>query len=274
MSYNLDTDKFIKKLFIEGNSPITNELNMYNILSKYDIIYFNIHFNQKIDNLPSNIKAIRFTNYNNIYYYINSNNTNYNESFRFNQPINNLPNLEFLELSGTFEQSLNYLPFSLKYLILNIYNYTNVCLNFLPPNLEILILKTNEYSFNNLPIGLQELYLIGRRTDIMNNFPINLKLLFINGNTNQLDDYLILPPNLEVFIFNDCEFLQLNINIIKQKLKNKEFPITLKEMHFPIWFCKYNTELINLSSYIYNGNLIIKYKQIDDNIIKTIIDKY
>jgi hypothetical protein len=284
MIYNLETGIIKKKLYIEGNTFITADISN-NILSKYDILYFNEQFNNSIDNLPSTIKAIRFTKYNNICYYISSINVNNNDNliFRFNKSIQNLPfNLELLELSGNFTQSLNYLPNGLKYLILNIYDYnynydynydySNIYLDFLPNKLEILILTTSNYKVNNLPIGLKELYLIGHRIGIMTNLPANLKLLFINGNANPLDDHFILPPNLEIFIFNDCEYLQSNIDIIIKKMQKQEFPKTLQKILFSSQYCKYNTKLITLSSYI--DNLIITYKYIDDTLIKHIIDKY
>jgi hypothetical protein len=278
MSYNLETKKKKNKLYLEGNIPLVNNIYINNLLCKYDIIYFSITFNQKIDNLSSNIKAIHFSNYNisysnNIFYYINSRNTNYDNAYDFNQPINNLPyNLLLLELSGGFAQSLAYLPFSLKCLILNIYEFINGMLDYLPP-LEVLILKLHNYTYNTLPYELQELYLIGHCSKICA-FPVELKLLFINGYTNKLDIHFSLPPKLEIFIFLDDD-LQFNNNIIiiKSKLRNKEFPITLKEMQLPIGWCKYNTELIDLSSYI-GTKFIIKYKNINDNIIKHIFDKY
>ena len=280
--YNIETNKYINKLFIDGNAPIENNLMLNNILLQYDILYFNKNFNQKLDNLTSNIKAIRFANYNTNNNFINYNTNNYyinivnlhcNESFLFNQPIINLPpDLELLELSGVFEQSLAFLPLKLKCLILNIYNFARVCLDLLPIYLEILILKSNSYSFTALPYGLRELYLIGHNSGLICNLPPNLYLLFINGNLNYLDIYFTLPDNLEVFIFNDNEYLEINYKIIKTKLKNKEFPKTLKEIQFPTWYCKYNSELINLTSYI--DNVIIIYKYINDDILNNILHKY
>jgi len=184
MSYNLNTHTFLNKLYLEGNNPITEDINI-NILSRYDIIYFTKTFTNKIDNLPRHIKAIRFneTMKLNHYHYIPIRYTSkHNEFFIFNHPITNLPpDLELLELSGEFLQSLDYLPNNLKYLILNVYYISQISLDLLPTNLEILILKSNDYIFTNLPNNLQELYLIGRHSGLMNKFPINLKLLLIKS---------------------------------------------------------------------------------------------
>ena len=81
-----------------------------NDIKKVKNVYFGKYFNQNIDNLPDNVKIIRFGkkdvwNLRGCY---------------FDKPIDNLPcHLEELYLGSEFNQNLDFLPYSLKKLHLD-----------------------------------------------------------------------------------------------------------------------------------------------------------
>ena len=241
-------------------------------------------------NIPSNIKAIYFEDIDDeeIYYYkwgyktlyknkntTQNDNDNDNDDYKFNQPIDYLPNgIEYLELRDTFNQSLNNLPNTLKYLYIKtmLYNYS---LDYLPSSLEYLILATNNISINNYPIELKELYINSYVNSLYNNFPDGLKTLYINGQFNKLPESFNLPNNLETFIFNDCEFSKNNLNI----LKNIQFPKTIIKIIFPLHYAQYQYFFRLKLLKECNNNCAIYYKTFNNfltfyDLIKHILHKY
>ena len=145
----------------EFNEPIDDYIE---IIEKYDSIHFGNSFNQKIDNLPKNIKKIRL-------------------GHRFNQSLDNLPpNLEELYLSIKFNLPVNNLPKTLKILVFELFSFFNHEIDNLPPNLKKLELG---FSFNKpvdfLPISLECLTFrnVNYPHDLLN-LPLSLKELKIS----------------------------------------------------------------------------------------------
>jgi len=145
------------------------------------VIKFNFAFNQNISKLPSHIEELHFCedysdNYKMAIYdkpldylsygikklYLNAN---------FNQKLLNLPeSLEYIEFKEAFNQSLDYLPNSVKEIHFShiagddgepIFCYFNQPINKLPENLEILTLDCIEFNhpLDNLSKTLKILYL-------------------------------------------------------------------------------------------------------------------
>ena len=279
MSYNLDNGVFKNKIYVKGNKPITNDIKL--LLEQYEIIHFNMAFNQDLGNLPNNIKAIYFEeeeiryNYKTKYRFIVGEISRY-EDYKFNQPINNLPNgIEYLELRGEFNQSLDNLPNTLKYLYINTFKF-NHSLDFLPVGLECLILGTSSISINNYPSGLKELYINGYSDGLLSKFPVGLKILYINGKYNKLDESCKLPDNLETFIFNDCMWYKHNIKILKQI----QFPKKMMQLILPIDYVQDYFLFKDKIQKECNDNCIIKFRDFNDpftdfiELIKHILNKY
>lgn len=132
-------------------------------------LYFNSYaiFNKPLDNLPSGLKKIYFES-----------------GCKFNQEMHNLPkNLESLGFSFNcvFNNSLNYVPSSLK--ILKLYNDYNI------------------EELDNLPIGIEKLYISGISSKFINfKMPENLKYFTIcldDFNNKENLEYL---PNKYPFV--------------------------------------------------------------------------
>ena len=204
-------------------------------LKNYEILHLGMYFNDSLDNLPSNIKHIKF---------IADMHCDFNG--RFNYPIDNLPPfLETLELvSLEFTQSLNFLPLSLKYLKIYLGNpfYQESLLDNLPPTLEHLCIysdvhkhsrynKFNReylYNLNNLPASLKILEIMPHTYKPIETLPEGLETLIIYNNPkfnyNKLEHqdhtFINLPKNLNMLILNfeidiDCK------KIIEQMFNNK-----------------------------------------------------
>jgi hypothetical protein len=140
-----------------------NSLSNYyiNVIKKNNIttlIFPQIsEFTKTIDNLPNDITKLRLL------------------GFKFNQPINYLPNnLIYLELGPKFNQPIDYLPSSLIHLILGF--KFNQPIDNLPSSLIHLKLgyKFNQ-SINDLPNSLEYLELGYRFNQNTNKLPLKLK---------------------------------------------------------------------------------------------------
>jgi hypothetical protein len=273
---NLDTDELVvnKSIILVGNSPITDIHK--EILKKYEVIYISPNFNQSLDGLPGNIKAIHFSIHNNSCILQNCS-CHTDMVLAFNQPLNNLHHgLEYLELDGIDILDLQNLPITLKYLVL--YNITcsiNI-LKYLPESLEVLYLDSiiiNYEDLSNLPRGLTELYLHGGVNGTLLGFPDAMKVLYINGRDTELDKFIELPQKLETFMYYDIEYHKKNKHIIKWLFKNKKMPTGLQKCVFPVHYADIYIELKNYAKEFTTHE--IDWKFIDfKNLISHIKDKY
>jgi hypothetical protein len=203
-------------------------------LEKYEILHLGNEFNQPLDNLPNNIKHITFIT-----------SINSDDWGCFNHPLENLPiNLESLDLmSCDFNQSLDYLPTTLKYfkLYLSCPFYKENLLDNLPVNLEHLCLfsninkydisnnsyininENNLFNLNNLPPNLKILEIMPNTYKPIENLPENLETLLLYNNSNNLElDFvpIKLPKNLNLLVINFNN--NANYQIIIEKLFNNE----------------------------------------------------
>jgi hypothetical protein len=149
-----------------------------------EIMIFDDKFNTSIDNLPSHIKYIIFT-----------------EDSKFNKNIDHLPaNLEYLALGESFNQSVDNLPDNLFSLIIG--DYFNKSVDNLPSNLKYLQIgqliiqdfhnsKFNQ-SINNLPDSLEVLDIYTNKLDYpIVKLPKMLKTAFLpNENKKEITEIL------------------------------------------------------------------------------------
>lgn len=140
-----------------------NSLSNYyiNVIKKNNITTLTFipisQFTKTIDNLPTDITNLKLL------------------GFKFNQPINHLPNyLIHLELGPKFNQPIDNLPSSLTHLTLG-YHF-NQPINYLPNSLTYLKLgyKFNQ-SIDNLPNSLEYLELGYIFNQITDKLPLKLK---------------------------------------------------------------------------------------------------
>ncbi len=178
----------------------------------YIAIVFDYSFKDEynlINCLPSKIKFIEFDSYSS-----------------FNKPIDNYPpELEYLILSPRFNNKLDYLPYSLKYLKLYL-NYLNSnSLANLPSNIEFLdieiISNTNDNTNDNVDY---------HNDNAINYLPDNIKVLVIGCNIEINIEKL--PRYLEVFqSFNSYGGINLNMKEFMEMQK-------IMEIYFPFKFNK------------------------------------
>lgn len=206
-----------------------------NELKNYEILYLGDSFNQPLDNLPSNIKHITF--------FTDAKSDNWSS---FNYPIDNLPScLESLELmSCKFNQSIDYLPLSLKYLKLNIAKpfYQDNLFNNLPINLEHLCIYSNINKYCGFH-NFNEEYLFN-----LNNLPKNLKMLEIMPNTYKPIEHL--PEGLETLII----YNKVHLNYPKQTIINLPANLNMLILNFGI-----NVDYKNIIEKMFNNKLTCKY---------------
>ena len=160
-----------------------------------EIIISEPNFNSPINNLPPNLKILKFEN-------------NLTKKFKFSQPLNNLPlSLEELRLCKKFTHPVENLPENLKILEL----YDNI---------------DNDHYLDNLPIGLEELIIHNFNFEKINNLPPNLKILKIIDIENYNKNKIIfnLSSKLEKLFTTNIEIIS---NII-----DSNYPINIEELHF------------------------------------------
>lgn len=221
--------------YFNENRTFTN--NEVEDLKNYKILHLGEIFNQPIDNLPNNVKHIKFVK------------DIYNDKLnRFNYPIDNLPNfLETLELiSCEFEQSLNLLPLSLKYLKIYFTNsnpfYQDNLFNNLPINLEHLCI----YSYRNKYSGLNNFN--DEHLFNLNNLPARLKILEIMPNIYKPIEYL--PEKLETLIIYNTPYL----NHPEQTIINLPINLNMLILNFCI-----DVNYENIIEKMFNNKLTCKY---------------
>lgn len=143
----------------------------------------------------------------------------------FSQIYNNFPNIEKLTITATDWDNVydteKKIFFSDKiiYLVFNCYKFYDTTVK-LPTNLELL--KTNVL-FDNMPETLDTLVLyngLQYTTFTTNSFPNNLKKLYVNGNYQNIIDFL--PDSLECLKFK--AYTQA-INKLPKSLKYIKLPI-------------------------------------------------
>jgi len=178
-------------LYSRRKGSIIKNLELYNIYeieteddfpveiidSSIKILKFNYMFNQNIAKLPSHIEEIHFCNgdtelchfsiYNKPIDYLQYGIKRLYLNYEFDQELLNLPeSLEYLEIKGKFNKSLDFLPKSVKEIHIRtffgadgepILSHFNQPLNNLPENLEVLELECLEFnnSLDNLPKKLK-----------------------------------------------------------------------------------------------------------------------
>jgi len=227
-----DFKKMIPKF--NENRPFTeDELKE---LKNYEILYLGEKFNQPIDNLPSNIKHIKFVK-----------DMHSDKWYRFNYPIDNLPPfLETLELmSCEFQQSLNLLPLSLKYLKIYFANnpfYQDNLFTNLPINLEHLCI----YSYRNKYSGLNNFN--DEQLFNLNNLPARLKILEIVPNIYKPIEHL--PEGLETLIIYNTPYL----NNPEQTIINLPTNLNMLILNFSI-----DVDYKNIIEKMFNNKLTCKY---------------
>lgn len=165
-------------------------------------------FNKEIQ-FPYGIKKIRFGD-------------------NFNYPLDNLPSsLEELEFSqdSQFNQLIDNLPCMIKKITFG--KYFNAPLNNLPPNLEYLSIQSDIFSFklNNIPTGLKYLYFssnssysydkiiegfpegileIGYPFEYnyeIDNLPKSIKIVRVSNEYKYLDKLKLLYPDIKIFVY-------------------------------------------------------------------------
>lgn len=154
------TINMVKMNFIlENNLP--KDLKKLSIKNEYpkNKYYYNL------DNLPSNLKKLKI--------------------FNVNVELNNLPNIEVLEICGSYSKDLDNLPSSLIFLLINCNNYKNKLDN-LPSTLKSLfILCDYSLPLTNLPIQLDKLIFIDK-TNSNIRLPDKIKSVGFDHSNNNL----------------------------------------------------------------------------------------
>lgn len=201
--------------------------NIINIISEHDILVIVGNCLVKLDNIPNNVKLINIAN-----------------KLLYTYPLNNLPSeLEHLIIDTRYYgNSLDYLPASLKSLLLNcdcdiplnnlpsgleyllVGGRYNEPLDNLPRNLKVLILSEfYQKPLINLPPGLRELYIGCDYYLPITNLPDSIEYLTISGKPQSIE----LPRNLKIFTigFEASYFVKLvdsieeiNLNILSLKI--------------------------------------------------------
>ena len=205
---------------------LTDIPNMLELISQHEVLVIDYNYNVKLDNLPNNVKLINISTLN---YY--------------KYPLNNLPsNLEHLIFKTGYHELLDYLPITLKTLIIT--GYCNMLLHNLPPSLKKLSVggRYNQ-PFINLPEGLESLTLSEFYQVELQNLPPKLKELYIGS------DYYLplvnLPDSIETLtISGSLEYID-------------KFPISLKTLNIGYGAKFYGTltdsvEEISISSFSKN----------------------
>jgi hypothetical protein len=187
----------------------------------YDEGYTFSYFNDNVDNLPPNIKIIRFGHY-------------------FNQSVNNLPHMLIrLTFGSNFSKSVDNLPSTLIQLTFGC--YFNQPVDNLPSTMTHLTF--GEYfnqPVNNLPYLLTHLTFGENFNQSLNYLPINLTHLLLS---NKRHTYLLTP------IFNhDLNFLPETIEYIRlpiyYALTIDKFPSNLKTIECSKY--RYKKQLKNI----------------------------
>ena len=217
---------------------LDNEVLEYIEKQNYSAIIFDYQFIDKynlINCLPANIKYIEFDN-----------------EISFDKLINNYPpELEYLILPSTYNQSLDYLPQSLKYFELW-WNGQNSLAN-LPVNLEYLDIQVLENGNNNANTN---------HYDTINYLPDNVKHLVLSSNNceviiNKLPKYLEILNTKRVFFTMDLHFEQfIDMTrlreiyfsyIFNNSIDNIIWTDTIKKISFGEYF---NQPIENLPRYL------------------------
>jgi hypothetical protein len=151
-------------------------------------ITFNYYFNQKIDNLPKNLKILNL------------------KTHDFNQKIDNLPkNLKILNLKTfDFNQKINKLPKNLIHLTL--YSlYFNKSINCLPKFLTSFSISWTINCDIKLPKNVKYLSLTCKN-NLINNIPEHIEKVYIYFNDKQDKKVENLPLTIKEIIINDEEY--------------------------------------------------------------------
>ncbi|ULY68434.1 FNIP repeat protein [Chlorella virus XW01] len=177
--------------------------NIDNLPCSLETLYLDYCVNMKLDNLPVNLKKLviggEFKN--------TLDNLPLNMKFLdikgiLDKSINMLPNLEELSIKLLDEKvEINYLPSSLKKLVINIFvsNYKFDFEKYKLENLEVLQLSgTCLLKINNLPKNLKHLILYSTEGIILEDIPENVKQLYINSRIININDFMDkIPINIE-----------------------------------------------------------------------------
>ena len=241
----------VKINFMKCN--FNNEL--LNLPDNLKELYLGDKFDQLVNNLPSDLKILKFSNYsvfnqtldnlplglNILFLGINYNNKldhlpenlkilKFFSQSKFNLPLDNLPNgLEELHLGNDYNNNLDCLPKGLEYLYFYLDSHFNLPINNLPNNLKILHLGLNfSQSVDNLPDSLEVLK-VDSDYFIINKVPTSLVKLYININMfdkiNLLNDFSInymIITNYYTKNHSDINFQNIKIpkSINKIKFRN------------------------------------------------------
>ena len=195
------------------------------------VIKFGDFYEQTLNDLPTSLETLVIA---------------YNK-----QLLDNLPcNLKTLQIFYITDNNINldYLPPSLKFLELNSHVTTciSIVMNNLPQSLQTLELSNislQNYGFQNLPYGLENLYIHGCDNLDLSYLPDKLKKLHINGTYEQYTvQFSNLPKHLEVLIISNI--IINNSNTVKSILYFDYLPSTLKE--FTLEYTKYRKQCNNM----------------------------
>lgn len=187
-------------LINDNEYDYSKDIFIIELIKKYKKLILGDLFNQSIDFLPLGITHLQLGR-------------------KFNKPINNFPrSLLYLTIASNhisycdFNQSLDYLPESLEYLIIKLNKNLNIPINNLPGGLKYLhfMCKTFNYPINNLPIGLETLIIC--KFDFTNThyLPPFLKKIIITDKLSEKDK-TILKQNL-IEKYPDINFELINSN--------------------------------------------------------------
>lgn len=262
------------------NSPFTNAMLEY--FKNYDKIELSDNFCHSIDDLPDNIREIKFNkSYNE---YVNKYpakleilivNENYNRKLdnlpdglqilnfvyfsKYNWKMDNLPeSLRILNLPYEYncENGLDNLPERMDTLIVNGYN-SNINFGKLPKNLREISLDYWDNDLINLPDNLEKLFVQSGPNLKLDKLPVNLKKLEINGFNGNLDN---LPIGLKMlcignanipldFLPETLEFLRIPYRYYDYDLCN--LPRSLKLLQVNCHYSGYIPEWIKVERLYY-----------------------
>jgi hypothetical protein len=201
--FNLDVklDNLPNKLKTLEISNINS--NIDNLPCSLENLYLDYCMNIKLDNLPVNLKKLVIGGeFKNVLDNLPLNMKILDIHGRIDKSINMLPNIEELSIKLLDEKvEINYLPSSLKKLVINIFvsNYKLDFGKYKLDNLEVLQLSSNSLlKIEKLPKNLKHLILYSTEGLILKDIPENVKQLYINTTIININDFMDnIPVNIE-----------------------------------------------------------------------------